>query len=283
MFLSIPRYYSGENGFKMKICYLLSISDNFWRLVSPSKILKFARLVPARSNCQRHLKSLSAFLCLALLLLNPFLRVNVVIGANYGWKVQVGDSELYIYTKVYDYFSETHHRIVEFVYNGTTPRRDRDVPIVIWKGSTFNVTITSLGAFNESYCQVTYNRNITCMNKLLIDFVWPTIDNRSYWERECENNENEKLSGDLISFESQSTNDNYDSDILKWNWKTGWITYCSSRRFNQSTILYELEYKLKNYKTKEPFLQSNIILGTLILLVITTTLFLTTKYHKKGV
>ena len=229
--------------------------------------------------------------CISTCFSNPSLSVISKINQNIEYRVQIGDSQTYIFTKVYSYFSIPPY---EFQMIGVR-EEGGFVVITIREGTTLTYTITSIPRSGLILGTRTYNGNITLQEESFIPFIRKTVTNRSYLVEYCNyygNNSSEFIiSGNLITQEilfvnqSLQTNQgiiNVNTTLVDiWNWKTGWQVYQLIKQYNSTTTFYEEERELLDQNSSNENNNSNLIFGSILFLTLMIVLIITAIYQKK--
>ncbi|MFX0181819.1 MAG: hypothetical protein ACFE95_01955 [Candidatus Hodarchaeota archaeon] len=189
----------------------------------------------------------------------PICFSQAIFTQDLGYNVKVGDSQTYIYKKVYDILSDNPYqfRRVETNQDGYL------VIIIIQEGTLVTYTITTIPHPGMILFSRTYNRTITLQEELAFRYVLrDTINNKSYWEEFYREDDSTYISGDLVVLEEAT----YNSTLTyKWNWKTGWLAYYYFKSYNENNTIYEEEIDLV---TDSSNFGQNIFFGIFMLVVI---------------
>jgi hypothetical protein len=203
------------------------------------------------------------------------------------WNIKIGDSRTFIYTKFYDDSLLNPYQETVGLWNGTPDPLQRTgvefVYITYKKGLTMDVTVTSLDP-SASFCKVVFNENLTLVNQSITQFVTQTVDNRTYWDVLCSENNTMTISDNILTityntrFYAIDTSIRDVNHIYKWNWKTGWLVYAYMGIMDNFTnILYETEFTV--FSTNNSI--SNIIFGSSFLGLAVMMLILTFRFNKR--
>ena len=209
-------------------------------------------------------------LCLIFVLLIVTPKIKTLPTQELEWQINEGDSQVYYYNKRYNIDSENPFQFQEEI-------RDENgnlVTVVIAKGSTVQYDVTSVTP-NAIWGRITYNDSVTSIMNIIArdgrirEPIRKSVDNKSFWEEYCEEDEHLSISEDLIVHEgTYSTPSGYRWISEKWNWKTGWITYYYERSWNSTHILDEIEYSNVPIMNNQLIIPPNMIYGTTFLFII---------------
>lgn len=203
------------------------------------------------------------------------------------WYVEVGESRTYIFTKVFSLSESNPNKIVDLVAND----RQELITIVLEEGTTVTYTVTEIPKIGIVMGKRTINNSIVLKEEIITYIVRRTVPDKAYWEEYYKNETSIHLIGDII-IETKTQIDNdlivqesryqiagYQigvqglinvTELVKWEWMTGWQTHFHSRFYNETSVFRENEYELIREK---PFDQkTNMIFGLSLLLVIIGTL-----------
>jgi hypothetical protein len=161
------------------------------------------------------------------------------------WKVKVGDSKTYVVDK---WFDDSDLDGDGDKNTQTTEVTDEDGKIVevIWqKGLTIKTTITDLNS--NPTVKFTFNGEVTSEETIpVLPTVFKTIDNKTYWENLAESNNAISVEGDLVINETKiEVFDLTMTNLIKTNWKTGWVTYLKLDAANSTHTVSEIIYSEK--------------------------------------
>ncbi|MFX0052830.1 MAG: hypothetical protein ACFE8U_16250 [Candidatus Hermodarchaeota archaeon] len=189
------------------------------------------------------------------------------------WKVKEGDTQAYTVKKCFDDFDIDDDGDKNNLKVNITDEDGKSVEITLKKGTTLKAEIVSLDSSNETQfffpsnysisgqaaVKLTFNNEVTgnFPDFFFFPFVIKTVDNKSYWEDQAEAN-NFSVVGDLIVLvvEGDIFGDPLEM-TLKWNWKTGWLTFYSvtmifSSWFSNRTDEFEFEFSTGIYTDTTP-------------------------------
>ncbi len=162
-------------------------------------------------------------------LLSSFFPVSGTV-PDMEWKVSLGDTMNYVFTKVYSYnISDATTTYVHYMpvqaMNGSS------VSLAYTNGTKFSIEVTELED-RFSNCLLTV-KGIT-YKAALGSFVDQTTDNLTYWETLVGTKDlgalkaNASLDGEEFILEELRIISQYNQTqkfVFKKNWKTGWLTY----------------------------------------------------------
>ncbi len=202
------------------------------------------------------------------------------------WHVEVGDSNTFIYTEVYDSRSMYPDQIVlsEYSLNG-------QIDIIVTEGTLVSYTITQLLPFSETiYGTRKVNNNISIREEPILGIVRKTVNNRTYWESFSTDDPIYSLYQDsLIKTEERfvtlevETVPYFQKEITIWDLRTGWMISSSVKAYNAGITYYEVNLELldRDINNKIFNLPNNTIIGSLFFFGIIGILLLTRFNHKK--
>lgn len=202
------------------------------------------------------------------------------------WHVDVGDSNAFIYTEVYDSRSIYPDQIVlsEYSLNG-------QIDIIVTKGTLVSYTITQLMPFSETiYGTRKVNNNISIREEPILGIARKTVNNRTYWEDFSTDDPIYSLYQDsLIKTEEQfvslavETVPYFQKEITIWDLRTGWMISSSMKAYNAGTTYYEVNLELLDRDISNNIfsLPNNTIIGSLFFFGIIGILLITRSNHKK--
>lgn len=197
------------------------------------------------------------------------------------WKVNIGDSQTYIYDIYYDMREATpnQYRVSGTDVNG------HSISVFVGKDSKLRYTITSKPVTGSLQAEITINSIVTLIEESVpAIIVIKTIDDKSHWD----NNFSFSIQGNLLVQETISQNIYFDESqaflydlisILKWNWKTGWLTYFYSRAYFENETYYEEKFEAES--TSNLQFQPNVIFGVTFLFIILTIFLAEKKIQKR--
>ncbi len=197
-----------------------------------------------------------------------FLSFNLSVAQNdsdiFEWKVNIGDSQTFRYSKYYDYED----------FDGNGDYYSNTVPLYDVNGYRFNVTkqvgstITIKIIGFESHLallNVTYNNELTVQQKTIecdtgnFHMSWApvlkTTTNRTYWEESAGSIEdsfggnnwtiNTLLEGNIVIYSMNTTFEEtgiaYELKSKSY-WKTGWAFYFYEKESNSTFTFSEFEF-----------------------------------------
>ncbi len=212
------------------------------------------------------------------------------------WCVEIGDSRSFIVTKLYDILLPDPHKLVTLEGN-----EDHEFIYITTEVNTkISYTITEITESNIVIGKKTINDTITLKEEPISGIIRKTIQNKTYWESIYENESTSEMVGDLeISFHTTVTskvirrNASYQfispvyslteiiyvTDIVHWEWMTGWVSYRYYRTKNETNTLYEYEMMNPNYSSDD--IPWNMIYGGFILLGITGLIIFVNYQRRK--
>lgn len=119
-------------------------------------------------------KGLSIILvCISITLFSSHYAVGAL-----EWYVKVGDSNIFVFTEVYDSRSVNPNQIVLTEHSG-----QEEIDIIVTKGTSVSYTITQLLPFSETIYGVrTFNNNVSIREELILGIVRKTVNNHTFWE-----------------------------------------------------------------------------------------------------
>jgi len=185
------------------------------------------------------------FLLISLLI---FLSINCQTGSgqtspNLVWTIKVGDNRTFTITKAYESYLETPTQKSVTVYSNV-----EYVNITKEKGLTFNVKVINIPDINKStiLLQLAFEGDIkvntTSYSQNWEVFGHQTVDNQSFWKKECSKLDTRTLKGDTIIKNEESISENKEIIIReRWNWKTGWNEYIYYKEVSNSDLIVEWE------------------------------------------
>ncbi len=224
-------------------------------------------------------------LCLIFIFVIFTPKIKALPTQELEWQISEGDSQIYHYNKRYNIDSEDPLQVQEEIRDDSGDL----VTVVITKGSTiqYNVAIVTPNAI---WGRITYNGTITSIRDIIAregrirEPIRKSVNNRSYWEEYCKEDEHSYISGDLIVHEATYTIlSGYTWISEEWNWKTGWITYCYERSWNRTHVLDETEYSINPIVNNQFIIPPNMIFGTFFLIVIAILLVGPKFYQKRKI
>ncbi|MFX0174423.1 MAG: hypothetical protein ACFE9L_21300, partial [Candidatus Hodarchaeota archaeon] len=127
-----------------------------------------------------------------------------------------------------------------------TDENDETVEVVFREGLTIKATITKLN--DQPTVKFTYDGEVTTKEVVpVLPMVFKTVDNKTYWEELAAANEKLAIEGDLIV---NKTTIHLDTvlvltNIIKTNWKTGWVTYLYMDAVDGTETVSEVIYSEK--------------------------------------
>ncbi|PWI48842.1 hypothetical protein CEE45_04600 [Candidatus Heimdallarchaeota archaeon B3_Heim] len=170
--------------------------------------------------------------------------IGPIFDSDLDWKVAVGDSMRYTFTKLfdlndYDEDGSPYTQKISFVAeNGS------EIELSIREGSQLLCEIVTLDEY--ATIQLTLDGIKSEPSEGGGSFVTKTTDNRTYWEEFAKqaNTEfqNVTVEGNLVVYRSV---DNWDDrtyySMSKINWRTGWFSYIYQKEMNGTHTLTEME------------------------------------------
>ncbi|GAG56397.1 unnamed protein product [marine sediment metagenome] len=201
------------------------------------------------------------------------------------WHVEVGDSNTFIYTEVYDSRSIYQDQIVlsEYSLNG-------QIEIFVTKGTLVSYTITQLMPFSETiYGTRTVNNNISIREEPIIGIVRKTMNNRTYWEGFSIDDPIYSLYQDsliktvrFVSLAGEAV-PYFQKEITIWDLRTGWMISSSVKVYNADVTYYEVNLELLDREISNKIfnLPNNAIIGLVLFFGIIGILLITRFNHKK--
>lgn len=191
---------------------------------------------------------------------------------NLEWKVEIGDSQTYIYYIYYDIREAipNQYRVSGTDVNG------HSILVFVGKDTELRYTITSKAVTGSLQAEITINSIVTLIEEPIPALIIiKTIDDKSYWE----NNESFSIQGNLLVQETISQDIYFDGSqafpytrisTFKWNWNTGWLTYFYNRAYFENETYYEEEFEAESVEesTSNLQFQPNVIFGFTFLCII---------------
>ncbi len=175
-----------------------------------------------------------------------FFHVTVTIQSP-EWFVDIGDSQTYIFTKVFDsrLDNPNHIKIREYSDNG-------QIEIILKAGTILRYTISIVSPFSETIIGYrTYNNNVSLIEESISGIVRRTINNKSYWEEYYEDDPIVRIEGYHIFFEEnnfvareESVLTYFLTEKVIWDFRTGWLVFSSIKAYYMGETYYEVVYKL---------------------------------------
>lgn len=214
---------------------------------------------------------------------NGFLVTN-----SLEWKVNIGDSNTYIYKDFYDI---TQTNPFQFSVSGIID--GEFVSVTVKKGTKLTYTITSKPTTGPLIGKITFNSKITFKERPISDIILrKTVDNKSYLENYY-NNGSFSIQGELLIQTARTFDIYYEGSqafpyelttIYKWDWKTGWLIFyhIRSNSYSNETYYEEIFEVVTGKKSANGHLQSNVIFGTAFLGIIAIILLTEKKIIKRG-
>ena len=229
------------------------------------------------------------FFIITLISFHGILAGNgILLTNNPEWKVNIGDSNTYIYEDFYDI---TKTNPFQFSVSGIID--GEFVSVTVKKGTKLTYTITSKTTNGPIIGKITFNSNITFEERPISDTILrKTVNNKSYLGNYYKNDKSFSIQGDLLIQTTRTFDIYYEggqafpyelTSIFKWDWKTGWLTFYHIRSNSYSNELYyEEKFEVvTGEKSTNGQLQSNVIFGTAFLSIIAIILVTETKIIKK--
>lgn len=136
------------------------------------------------------------------------------------WMVTEGDSKTYKISSMYDPQDKDGDGNPNSRTGSSIGEDGNLVEIVLKIGTKIKVEIITLN--DSATIQLTYDDTITRARQDTDHFITKTIDNRTYWEKETEQQTEMSVQGNLLVTEQTVEKETI---IKKVNWKTGWLEY----------------------------------------------------------
>jgi hypothetical protein len=171
------------------------------------------------------------------------------------WKVKEGDTQTYSVKKCFDDSDIDGDGDKNNFKIDITGEDGKMVEITLKKGSTLKAEIVTLNSSISDHATIklTYNNDVTGKPPIsfffynVTPFVIKTVDNKSYWEDQAETN-NFSVEGDLIVMSDEGVLFWSPWEVtVKWNWKTGWLTFLSIKMYSKEEIVFEFEFSTGIY------------------------------------
>jgi hypothetical protein len=191
------------------------------------------------------------------------------------WKVKVGDSMTYEFTKVYqnpdeDEDGDPNTRKIIFPDEDGNTRE-----VFLKKGTILEIEIIKLN--DGATIKNTFNGEITSEESTDNTMVMKTVDNKTYWEEYAKTKSvgdtEGSVDGNLLVLETEY--ENYDTSttemIFKVDWKTGWFTYRYQKHYNETDTIFEMELTVKAAGGITGIEQVSILLGLVIITLVVST------------
>lgn len=196
-------------------------------------------------------RNLLLIFAISMLLLSP--SSGNISNEELEWKVSVGDSKTYTWTKIYIENDSSHQLNYSGQYKG------EEFNFTVTQGEKFEVLITELGEYHakESF---TYNSDLTIGYFPSITyfsfFIRKSTENISYWEEYAQNlSEDTKdhyfnvvINGNIITETLRSGIDWIGKNIvfedtIKFNCKSGWRTECTRKAYERTdTTTWKIDH-----------------------------------------
>ncbi|MFX0152482.1 MAG: hypothetical protein ACFFAJ_16965 [Candidatus Hodarchaeota archaeon] len=181
------------------------------------------------------------------------------------WKVKAGDSKTYVIEKWFDENDLDGDGDKNTETASVTDENDESVEVVFREGLTIKATITKLN--DQPTVKFTYDGKVTTKEVVpILPMVFKTVDNQTYWEELAAANENITIEGDLIVNETTVQVDTVliFTNIIKTNWKTGWVTYLAMDAVDGTQTVSEVIYSEKGDGVPG-FEMAHVLLGLVVI------------------
>lgn len=181
------------------------------------------------------------------------------------YKVNIGDSKTYKYSKFYDSRLTDPFKDQRSVINGY----GRFQNYTIENGTNFKITVTDV---TENYISGTrtINEKVTIEEDWIDLFIRPMTNNMSLLAKSFSESDNFKLQDNQIIeqvIESSFNSEGIFYDLNRsrtsiWE-KTGWLSYLLIRVYDAENVYYEMEVVKQSSQVE--ILKSNVVTGIIVL------------------
>jgi hypothetical protein len=202
------------------------------------------------------------------------------------WIVDIGDSQTYVFTKVFDSRLTNPNHINIMGYSN-----DGQIEITLRAGTIVSYTISIVSPFSETVIGYrTYNNNVSLIEETISRIVRRTVNNRSYWEDYYEEDPLVHIQGNHIIREykhyvarEESFLTYFLTEKSIWDFTTGWLVFSSLKADYMGETYYEVVYELLEIALQDSIfnLPLNTIFGSIMFLGLVTVLFGTRLYQQK--
>jgi hypothetical protein len=184
------------------------------------------------------------------------------------WIVDIGDSQTYVFTKVFDSRLTNPNHINIMGYSN-----DGQIEITLRAGTIVSYTIY-----------------VSLIEETISRIVRRTVNNRSYWEDYYEEDPLVHIQGNHIIREykhyvarEESFLTYFLTEKSIWDFTTGWLVFSSLKADYMGETYYEVVYELLEIALQDSIfnLPLNTIFGSIMFLGLVTVLFGTRLYQQK--
>lgn len=202
------------------------------------------------------------------------------------WAINIGDSQTFVFTKVFDSRLANPNRI-----NITGYSSDGQIIITLRPGTIVSYTISALSPFSETVIGYrTYNNNVSLIDENFSGIVRKTVSNRSYWEDYYDDDPLVRIQGNNVIREEKNYVSREESFLTYfltektvWDFRTGWLVFASLKAYYMGETYYEVVYELleKEYQDYMFSLPLNTFFGAIMFLGLGILLIGTRILQKK--
>ena len=222
----------------------------------------------------KKLKVYLSFLLFILLFISSFISSGMITAEELEWKVEVGDSTTFQLVQYYDKRDPDGDGDINTHTFLITDENGNQVNITWRVGSKVKDTLTQLNDSGAFFKRI-YDGKINAREARTTLIVQKTVDNSTYWKEYAQSittsTLNASVEGNIFTVEESQIlpplNDTL-FQILKYDWKTGWLTYQYQKLFNASTVIGEAEFTTASSSVpgfEIPFILSCFLVFTIFL------------------